>query len=520
MLRKIISIITLSILLVGQIIPFASAQVEYDTIIVGAGMSGLTAANELQSNGKNILVLEARGDDRIGGRTFTNTTLGFHIDEGASWIHGIDGNPIVTLADEANLTRAHTDEDSTTIYDFDGTELDRRQTIIWNFAYEFEHFIESQYERNDAFNVNPTYEELINKFIETKSLAPENVTNLNILVSFDQAIDYASDPKQMSINNHYMGYRINEQEQNDVVFAEGYSGIVDHLVDKIGKDKILTNNVVSKIEYDQNRVLVTTNQGTYTAKHVIVTVPIGVLEQGVIEFSPELPDSKTKAIENLEMGVMNKNFLIFDSSNVFWENKENEEYNYDFIHILTEDEPVPGFLYVNFYKHTGEPILMAFTSGEYARNLESLTDEEIVAKLMKPLQAKYKEAPNKPENAFITRWSSDPYSYGSYSYMGIGASLADYYEMRETVQNRIYFAGEGTSDYPGTVHGAYFSGMYQVDKILNPEAPNKQMDGGVSLSFVLCKEGLQLITLDDRRAGCVFEDTAQKLVLRGWVKVL
>lgn len=38
----------------------------YDAIIVGAGISGLSAADYLIDNGKDILVLEAR--DRVGGR--------------------------------------------------------------------------------------------------------------------------------------------------------------------------------------------------------------------------------------------------------------------------------------------------------------------------------------------------------------------------------------------------------------------------------------------------------------------
>ncbi|MDD9893341.1 MAG: FAD-dependent oxidoreductase, partial [Gammaproteobacteria bacterium] len=42
---------------------------EYDVCVIGAGLSGLTAARELARVGKRVLVLEAR--DRLGGICFT-----------------------------------------------------------------------------------------------------------------------------------------------------------------------------------------------------------------------------------------------------------------------------------------------------------------------------------------------------------------------------------------------------------------------------------------------------------------
>ncbi len=67
----------------------------YDTIVIGAGMSGVTAARLLADAGRRVLVLEAR--DRIGGRMNSDRSAGFAVDLGASWIHGIEDSPLAEL---------------------------------------------------------------------------------------------------------------------------------------------------------------------------------------------------------------------------------------------------------------------------------------------------------------------------------------------------------------------------------------------------------------------------------------
>jgi len=82
----------------------ARAATPGDVIVIGAGMAGLPAARTLAMKGHKVTVLEAR--DRIGGRGHTSRLWpDTPMDLGASWIHGITGNPLTRLADQAGAKR-------------------------------------------------------------------------------------------------------------------------------------------------------------------------------------------------------------------------------------------------------------------------------------------------------------------------------------------------------------------------------------------------------------------------------
>lgn len=92
-------------------------------IVVGAGIAGLAAARTLADRGHDVVVLEAR--DRIGGRIRTSDHWpDAPVDLGASWIHGVDGNPIIDLARKAGARTAATSYADGTDYGTDGHRID------------------------------------------------------------------------------------------------------------------------------------------------------------------------------------------------------------------------------------------------------------------------------------------------------------------------------------------------------------------------------------------------------------
>lgn len=103
--------------------PPLQAAVPGKYIVIGAGMAGLAAAKTLSQAGHQVTLLEGR--ERLGGRTWTSEQWpDAPVDLGASWIHGVEGNPLTELAKQAEATLITTSYDSSTLYDSTGSEAD------------------------------------------------------------------------------------------------------------------------------------------------------------------------------------------------------------------------------------------------------------------------------------------------------------------------------------------------------------------------------------------------------------
>ena len=105
---------------------FASKREHFqgkNIVVIGAGISGLVAANMLQNWGAEVLVLEARS--QLGGRTRTSMQLGAPFEIGAGWIHGPSpDNPIRQLADSAGSSFFVTNDNSIELFTTNGSEID------------------------------------------------------------------------------------------------------------------------------------------------------------------------------------------------------------------------------------------------------------------------------------------------------------------------------------------------------------------------------------------------------------
>lgn len=421
-----------------------------DVIIIGAGIAGLAAARRLQQNDYSVLILEAR--DRIGGRIWTDNSLGLPLDMGASWIHGIKGNPVTELAEEFGLETAVTNYDNQIVYDYDGRKLsDDEQEELEEWLAELAEEVEAVSEELDTDAAMGT---VINAILAKVGPNPDELRKLNYGLNSLIEHEYAADVDELSV---WYGQYGEEFDGKDVIFPNGYGQIVQRLAE--GLD-IRLNHVVSQVVYGDG-VTVTTDQGEFASDYAIVTLPLGVLQKGSVTFSPPLPAEKQTAVSKLGMGLLNKTYFKFNEP--FWDKEA------DLIgHISEQKGDWAEFL--NIYKYTGQPVLLGFNAAENGRFLETLTDDEIITNGMHVLRTLYGNNIPEPQATFNTRWHADPYALGSYSFVPPGAGEAEYETMTQPVAEKLFFAGEATHpEYPATVHGAVLSGYREAERIMNLE---------------------------------------------------
>lgn len=404
--------------------------------VVGAGIAGLAAAAELRAAGFDVVVLEAR--ERIGGRIWTATIGGLPVDLGASWIHGVDGNPIAAIAADNGIRTLPTDYGNVHFHDAARAHGSRDHIVegFWAFA-----------RQRPRDSLGGLYE----RYASASDLAGEDRRYLAHVLNTVIEHEFGADIGDLSLASIGGG---EDWPGADALFPDGYGQIAEVLA--AGLD-IRTGQAVTRIDHrGPGVVLATRDGGRLEAACVVVTVPLGVLKRGAVAFVPELPPATRRAVDGLGMGVLNKTCLLFDE--VFWPPE---------VELIGHLGARPGRWAesLSLYPYTRQPILMMFNAGAFGARVEAMSDAEIVREALAALADMYGTVP-RPLDAVVTRWRSDPWSYGSYSYVPAGSSWAHHAELARRVGNRVFFAGEAThQDYPATVHGAYLSGIRAAGQI-------------------------------------------------------
>ncbi|MGI0010928.1 MAG: flavin monoamine oxidase family protein, partial [Nitrosopumilaceae archaeon] len=378
--------------------------------------------------------------------------------------------------------------------------------------------------------------EYLDKYVKTE----REKENFYYFSYWQYVFDDAADANYVSLK-----YRdeFAEYPSVEVAFRNGYSQVIDYLDDGLDVRK---EHVVMAIDYNGSEVIVSFKnakgeQQTLPADYVVSTLPLGVLKDKTkVIFSPpienKLPE-KQAAIKRLDMGVYNKVYYIFDEKDFFWEKDKDKDW---ISRIPGKDEKMGQWgVFFNFYKYTNKPILLAFNSGNYSRQLneEAVTysqekkeqDKYIASKGLEILQKMYPDEKVPPVDnvkTLVTMWEREPYFGGSFSYFTKEAKPSDFDELARPLNNtsgnnKVFFAGEATIQHLySTVNGAYVTGIraaeeiQREDKIL--DAPTTQTEYGMHPAFVVCgkKEHVLIQKSTDHKPFCVAKEIADTLLKR------
>lgn len=408
-------------------------DINYDgkVLIIGAGVAGLYAGYVLKSKGISFQILEAGATHggRLGKLTgFAN----FTIDRGAQWLHG-QNNLMGDLIKKSNTK----------------TTLDDSEERFWF--------------NNELVSALP--KDVIELFSREDNLPDVSFKDFAVQEGFGDeyknivegiAGDSGADASRISAY-----WKIQEEENwvsgdEDFKFQETYFDFIDAQIASHVQESIQVNTVVTKIDYSGSTIVVTdSNNTTYTADKIIVTVPITILKSNDIEFIPALPSEKTTAFSKIGMDAGMKVFLKFSS---------------DFY-----DENIIGGAICAAYaddsvgKIQSDNILMAFVMGEQAEYLTSLgSDAAITAALLQELDLMYD---GQASSAFIAshveNWTTNPFVRGAYSYSTVGMGDARTVAA-QSIDEKLYFAGEAMniSGHHQTVQGAVETGYREVINLL------------------------------------------------------
>jgi lysine-specific histone demethylase 1B len=255
----------------------------------------------------------------------------------------------------------------------------------------------------------------------------------------------------------------NQDEENwnsgddDFKFQETFFDLIDTQIANQVKDHILLNTIVSKIDYSQSTIQITdSNNNSYFADKVIITVAIPILKSADIQFIPALPNEKVTAFSKIGMDAGMKVFLKF--SNKFFDQN------------IIGGSICAAYADDSIGKAQNDNVLLAFIMGEQAEYLTSLgSDTSITTALLQELDTMYNgQATTSFIASHVQNWTTNPFVKGAYSYSTIGMGDARNIAA-QPINKKLYFAGEAmnTNGHHQTVHGAVETGYREVINILN-----------------------------------------------------
>ena len=424
-------------------------------MVVGGGIAGLAAARNLADAGRSVALLEARS--RVGGRIFTVREGGEVLELGAEFIHGRPPE-LWSLIEEAGL---ETYELEGRTLQFEDGQL-RATPAVANPQDEsvpvldgLESYLGPDIPFSEYLDQNHVPEELRRRAI-------------GYVEGFN-----AADHRVIGVQSLGMQQTAEEEIEGDRLFRirDGYDLLPQYLCERFlaAGGRLHMNCLVERVEWNGGRVEVFASAAgqpvKLTARQAVITLPLGVLQQGSVEFVP-VPAAVLES-RRLRMGNARRFTMLFREK--FWVTPGNgpvEDGDFSFLFSLESMPPV----WWTPLPHISNTIT-GWIGGRRAAQLAKLTAASLGEMACDSLAGIFSVPAESIRDGLLGTyshdWQRDGLSFGSYSYVPARA-LDACSKMTLPSENTLYFAGEhtDTSGHWGTVHAALRSGIRAAQQVL------------------------------------------------------
>jgi len=450
-----------------------------DVVVVGAGLAGMTAAQELQRSGQTVRVLEAA--DHAGGRVIGESIGdGETIEVGGQWV-GPTQLSILGLIERLGLQTYRTRVAGNHVYyrngvvsHYDATngpippESEKAVAEIYNLLQEIDRLAKEvrpdrPWESERALEWdNTTFQEWIT------SIASEDAAR--VIAEYVTRGTNTCEPSELPLL-HMLSYVAAAGDDNTpgslgrVVITEngasqwrvvgGSQRVPEGLARELG-DTIVLSSPARSITQDEQGVVVRTEDKTYRAKRVIVAM--APKASAAITFEPGLPQIRTELVERLQRGAQIKLSVVYDKP--FWNEKGLSGY------VLSDSGPVQN-VWDNTPASGGPGVLVCFIKGEAARALDTEDDAAVRKIAVDNLVTYFGEDAANPRQIVMKRWHNDPLIQGCPGSLPVPGLLTTHGRaLRESV-GRVHWAGTETATYwQGFMDGAVASGIATAAQVV------------------------------------------------------
>jgi len=433
------------ILLTGSVLAQRTTSRKVSVVCIGAGFSGLSAAYKLKQKGYHVTLLESR--NRIGGRVFSHSvTNNLIVELGGEWV-GNSHTRIHELCDLFGLTLNNNQLDTHLIYKghyFPAGKWNYSEKWTAKFKQIIQNYATLTEADKLALDQYDWWRYLVNNGCEGRDL---DIRELMDSTDFGESIRHVSAFAALS---EYA--ESSEKNEMDLKIKGGNKMLAEKLADAIGRENILLQHTVTRVEQKENVMLQCSNGKQFTADKIICTLPTYAI--GKIEWLPQLPVEKLNAINELQYARINKHIVVFGKR--FW-----KEESFDMI----TDETSHYFYHATKTQPGPQGALISYTIGDKAAVIANRSDEANARDIINTFNPHFGNIAPLIEKQANYYWGNDTISRGAYALYRPN----QWFRIRPALAKpflHTHFAGEHIADWQGFMEGAINTGEDAAAQII------------------------------------------------------